>query len=84
MICTLQKNRCPSSTFTFAATTTTSSVLSQMFDLLAKHPDVQTKLRAELTLAGAHTGLDHNELMALPLLDAVCRETLRLWVVPLR
>ncbi|KAK7676950.1 hypothetical protein QCA50_020068 [Cerrena zonata] len=64
----------------FAATDTTTTALSQALHLLAEHPDIQDKLRAEIKDAQAKTGgeIPHDELMALPYLDAVCRETLRL------
>ena len=48
-------------------------------DLLAKHPAVQARLRRELLdarIGGKDLGYD--ELVNLPYLDAVCRETLRL------
>ena len=64
----------------FAATDTTTSALAQTFHLIAQHQDVQEKLRAEIKEARLKAGGDipHDELMALPYLDAVCRETLRL------
>lgn len=63
----------------FAATDTTTSALTQIFRLIAEHQDVQDKLRAEILQAKAKASGDipHDELMALPYLDAVCRETLR-------
>ena len=45
--------------------------------------DVQEKLRAEVLEARALNGgqdLEYDELVALPYLDAICRETLRLCV----
>ncbi|KAI0318182.1 cytochrome P450 [Amylostereum chailletii] len=67
-------------TFLFAATDTTSSALSRMLHQLALNPDVQEKLRAEVTEAGGATGeLGHDDLNELPFLEAVCRETLRLF-----
>ena len=67
---------------------TTSNTLSRMLHLLAEHPAVQTKLRAEII--EAHNGeetMDY-ELNKLPYLEAVCRETLRLYppaqVIPRR
>lgn len=42
--------------------------------------DVQTKVRDEVTAARKeHGDLDYDTLMGLPWLDAVCRETLRLF-----
>ena len=62
----------------FAANDTTSNTLSRIFGLLGSHPDIQTKLREELEHANADSDLDYERLMSLPLLDAVCKETLRL------
>ncbi|KAJ6588004.1 cytochrome P450 [Mycena capillaripes] len=60
----------------FAATDTTSSWMKRLFQVLALYPDVQEKLRAEI-LAAPET-VDHDELVALPYLDAVVREIFRL------
>ena len=50
-------------------------------DLLAKHPEAQAKLRRELLNSRiGGRDLNYDELVNLPYLDAVCRETLRLWV----
>ena len=59
---------------------TTSNAMSRVLHLLALHPDVQDKLRAELVNARETYGEDvpFDDLMALPYLDAICRETLRL------
>ncbi|KAJ7924201.1 cytochrome P450 [Mycena leptocephala] len=65
------------STILFAATDTISSSLNRMFQLLAMHPNVQDKLRAEIL--AAPTELGHDALVALPYLDAVVREVLRLY-----
>ena len=64
----------------FAATDTTSNALARTLDLLVQHPDVQEKLRAELIEASSAAGGDipYDQLVDLPYLDAVCRETLRL------
>ncbi|CCL99518.1 uncharacterized protein FIBRA_01536 [Fibroporia radiculosa] len=67
------------STFVFAATDTTSNALARILQCLAERPDVQDKLRAELLEAGAGGSLSYDELDQLPLLDSVCRETLRLY-----
>ena len=68
---------------------TTSNTLSRMLHLLAEHPAVQTKLRAEII--EAHNGeetIDYEALSKLPYLEEVCRETLRLYppaqVIPRR
>ena len=68
---------------TFAGTDTTSNGLARILHLLCVHPDVQEKLRAELLDAHNANGgqdLDYDDLVELPYLDAVCRETLRLYV----
>ena len=68
-------------TLTFAAMDTTSSGLSRILWLLANHQDVQDKLRFEIREAQKKTDsadLPYNELVGLPYLDAVCRESLRL------
>ncbi|PPQ86419.1 hypothetical protein CVT25_003541 [Psilocybe cyanescens] len=69
------------STFIFAATDTTSGALSRLFHLLATHLNVQEKLRQELGEARQKHGRDlsYDELVSLPYLDAIVRETLRLY-----
>ncbi|KAI0668342.1 cytochrome P450 [Trametes maxima] len=72
------------STLVLAAMDTTSNALSRILHLLSLHPDIQQKLREELTQArddgtGKPRDLDYDEVMELPYLDAVCRETLRLY-----
>lgn len=63
----------------FAAMDTTSNTMARILQLLATHPDVQTKLRREIIDAKAEgVPLDYDQLHNLPYLDAVCRETLRL------
>jgi cytochrome P450 len=60
---------------------TTSSALSRTLHLLAEHPEEQETLRKEIINARKSGGdLSHDELLALPYLDAICKETLRLWV----
>ena len=61
---------------------TTSNALSRTLYQLAQYPEAQEKLREELKQArddgaGGLRDLDYNEVMELPYLDAVCRETLR-------
>ena len=58
----------------------TSNGLSAILFLLGDHLKVQQRLREEILAAldGRDT-LDYDELFALPYLDAVCRETLRLF-----
>ncbi|KIK56922.1 hypothetical protein GYMLUDRAFT_776852 [Collybiopsis luxurians FD-317 M1] len=70
------------STFIFAAMETTSSGISRVLHLLALNPMIQQKLRQEILEArkerqGAR--LNYDDLVALPYLDAICRETLRLY-----
>ena len=80
------KRRCvlksaPSS-FIFAGQDTTSHALCRLFDQLAKNPVAQDKLRREIISARQKKSgkdFDYDELMSLPYLDAVCRETLRLF-----
>ncbi|KAK7038695.1 hypothetical protein VNI00_010579 [Paramarasmius palmivorus] len=69
-------------TLIFAAMDTTSSALARTLLLLAENPAVQTRLRKELVEARQENqGLDlgYDELVSIPYLDSVCRETLRLY-----
>ncbi|KAG5634928.1 hypothetical protein H0H81_000304 [Sphagnurus paluster] len=64
----------------FAAMDTTSNALSRTLYILAQHPEAQERLRQEIREAREQYGqIPHDELVALPYLDAVCRETLRLY-----
>lgn len=68
-----------SSTLIFAAMDTTSSALSRILYLLSLNQDVQDKLRKEI--AEAREGgadLSYDDLVSLPYLNAICRETMRL------
>ena len=60
---------------------TTSNSLARVLQLLAERPDTQDKLREEILQAveseGEDDALDFDKVMALPYLDAVCRETFR-------
>lgn len=59
---------------------TTSNALSLTLWRLAKNPAAQDRLRKEvLDAQAAHDGGDigYDDLVALPYMDAVCRETLR-------
>jgi len=68
------------STLIFAATDTTSGGLSRILHLLAQNPEVQEKLRQEIRKARAENhDLDYKSLDDLPYLDAVIRETMRLY-----
>jgi cytochrome P450 len=66
-------------TLTFTATDTTSGALARIIFLLSIHQDVQNKLRQEITEARKSGDLRYDELVDLPYLDAVCRETLRVY-----
>ncbi|CAE6458178.1 unnamed protein product [Rhizoctonia solani] len=65
----------------FGGHDTTSAALARTLHLLAQYPDVQDQLRAEVREAhGTHgKDLDYDQLNSLKYLDAVCRESLRLW-----
>ncbi|KAI0684490.1 cytochrome P450 monooxygenase [Cytidiella melzeri] len=67
------------STLVFAATDTTSGVMSRLLHTLAVHPEVQERLRAEVKDARNGHDISYDQLVQLPFLDAVCKETLRLW-----
>jgi cytochrome P450 len=58
---------------------TTSGALGRILLLLSIHQDVQNKLRQEITKARKSGDLSYDELVALPYLEAVCRETLRMY-----
>ena len=63
---------------------TTSGALARTLSILATHQDAQDRLRREIVEAKKlHGELGYDELVSLPYLDAVCRETLRLCVVNL-
>ncbi|KAJ3743770.1 cytochrome P450 [Lentinula detonsa] len=58
------------------------TAMARVLNLLAQHPDVQDRLRQEIIEAKRQLderNLSFEELNALPYLDAVCRETLRLF-----
>lgn len=64
----------------FAAVDTTSSAISRILHLLSQHPPIQEKVRREVTdTRSKHGDLPYDELVSLPYLDAICRETLRLY-----
>ncbi|RPD59281.1 cytochrome P450 [Lentinus tigrinus ALCF2SS1-7] len=73
------------SIFILAGMDTTSNALSRTLHILAQHPEKQQKLRAEIQEArgssASNIGEDmaYDDLVKLPYLDAVCRETLRLY-----
>ena len=63
-----------------AGVDTTSNALARVLHLLSERPETQEKLRREIQEAHNTYGpqIAYDELGALPYLDAVCRETLRL------
>jgi len=68
------------STLTIAAMDTTSSALARTLWILGQRQDAQDKLRLEIRKARqGQENLAYDALMNLPYLDAVCRETLRLY-----
>ncbi|KZV67344.1 cytochrome P450 [Peniophora sp. CONT] len=84
-----------STTLVLAGAETTSSALSRVLQLLALHKEAQDRLREEilqgLSNAKRECGdetideLGYDTLMALPFLDAVCKEALRVFPpAPLR
>lgn len=66
----------------FAGHDTTSSALSRALHCLAMNAAEQGELRREVAASGIldRDEVSYDELMALPYLDAVCRETLRVYV----
>ena len=64
----------------FAGMDTTSGALGRTLFLLSIHQDVQNTLRQEIAEARKSGDLSYDELVALPYLEAVCRETLRVYV----
>lgn len=64
----------------FAGHDTTSSALSRIIHCLAMHQEHQEYLRNEILTSGILdcSDVSYDDLMSLPYLDAVCRETLRL------
>ncbi|KAF8598926.1 cytochrome P450 [Ceratobasidium sp. AG-I] len=69
------------SVFIFAGHETTSTAISRILVILAQNSKVQTKLREEVTayFKGHQDDSNHDDLLELPYLDAVVRETLRLY-----
>ena len=55
---------------------TTGTALAWALYELGRHPEILTKLRAELEGAGKE--LDPGQILTMPYLDAVCNETVRL------
>ncbi|KAI0823081.1 cytochrome P450 [Trametes gibbosa] len=71
------------STMILAGMDTTGNTIARILLLLAENPNVQERIRAEILEAleakGDGDTLDFERLMELPYLDAVCRETLRVY-----
>lgn len=60
---------------------TTSGALARILHKLAECQDVQEKLRQEIINArGDEENIPYDKLVSLPYLDALCRESLRLYV----
>ena len=68
------------SLLTFAAIDTSSTLLFSIFQLLAQHPDVQSRLRQEILENRNGEDLPYDRLMHMPYLHGVFCETLRLYV----
>ena len=68
-------------TFILAGMDTTSNALSRILHILAQNPEAQDKLRAEVTeaMGGDTADIAYDDLVKLPYLDAICRETLRVF-----
>ena len=67
----------------FGAMETTTSALARILHTLAMHQDAQEKLRIEISknVSSEHVEelrLPYDQIMDLPFLDAVYRETMRL------
>ncbi|KAG8780851.1 cytochrome P450-dit2 [Ceratobasidium sp. 428] len=67
--------------FIFAGHETTSTAVSRILDILAKKGDIQVRLREEINAYSKEHQDDanHDALLELPYLDAVVRETLRVY-----
>jgi cytochrome P450 len=80
LVLVLPESRSLSRSLTFAAMDTTSGALCRTLWLLAMHQDIQDKLRCEvrLTLSSNQDVLSYDDLVSLPYLDSICRETMRL------
>ncbi|KAF8603701.1 cytochrome P450 [Ceratobasidium sp. AG-I] len=67
--------------FIFAGHETTSTAIARILDVLAQNSEVQTKLREEVNayFKEHQDNSDHDDLLELPYLDAIIRETLRMY-----
>ncbi|KAH7100870.1 cytochrome P450 [Auriculariales sp. MPI-PUGE-AT-0066] len=68
-------------TFILTGFETTASALSYGLWMLAKHPKVQERLREEVLSFSGNPNFDDLNGPALPYLDAVCKETMRIFHV---
>ncbi|KAH9944845.1 cytochrome P450 monooxygenase [Amylocystis lapponica] len=66
-------------TLVFAAMDTTSSMLCRILQCLVENPEAEDKLRQEIVGACGGHDLSYDQLMELRYLDAVVRESLRLY-----
>ncbi|KAI0324489.1 cytochrome P450 [Cubamyces sp. BRFM 1775] len=67
------------STLLFAATDSTSNALAKILHVLCERPDAQQGLRDEILAASDGNDLPYDAIDTLPYLDAICKETLRLY-----
>ncbi|MBK8170206.1 MAG: cytochrome P450 [Sandaracinaceae bacterium] len=65
-------------TMLIAGHETTATTLSWMFHWLSQRPDIQEELRAEIEQVTGGAPLQAGHIAGLKLLDAVCKETMRL------
>ncbi|KAF9048023.1 cytochrome P450 [Hymenopellis radicata] len=64
----------------FGAQDTTSSALSRILFLISRDLDIQERVRDEIkSKAGPDGQLEYEDIIALPVLDAIIKETLRLY-----
>jgi len=62
-----------------AGTDTTTTAMTHILQLLAENPHLQDQVRQEIHENMTDDEIPYDVLVDLPLLDAVCRETLRLY-----
>ncbi|EIW61050.1 cytochrome P450 [Trametes versicolor FP-101664 SS1] len=67
------------STMLLGGMDTTANALSRILHILSQKPDVQERLRAEIIEARADDNLAYDDIVKLSYLEAVCRETMRLY-----
>ncbi|KAH9896681.1 cytochrome P450 [Cubamyces lactineus] len=67
------------STLLFAATDSTSNALAKILHILCERSDAQLRLRKEILAASDDNDLPYDVIDTLPYLDAICKETLRLY-----